>query len=212
MRCATPPATKRASRMGHPAVRYFERHHEGEKAVKISAKFLLSSVFVFFTGVPIWAQDCGHGIMWNHDEQSILDDLVKRQDCLNAKFQDNDSSYLKIEIYDLQDKLKQAELDHHTAETKIEDLQASLHLIERRLAMAEDEIEWLTPKTPASKPKAPVAKPAPGFIPDTPSTTPHPASKKPDASKPKTPVNKPTPDKPTAPANNATPAVKEGTH
>ena len=180
--------------------------------MKIFAKFLLSSVFVFFAGVPIWAQDCGHGIMWNHDEQSVIDDLVKRQDCLNAKLQDNDSSYLKIEIYDLQDKLKQAELDRHTAEIKIEDLQASLHLIERRLAMAEDEIEWLTPKAPASKLKAPVAKATPHFIPDAPSTTPHPASKKPDASKPKTPVNKPPLGTSTAPANNVTPAVKEGTH
>ena len=161
--------------------------------MKIFAKFLLSSVFVFFAGVPIWAQDCGHGIMWNHDEQSVLDDLVKRQDCLSAKLQDNDSSYLKMEIYDLQDKLKQVELDRQTAETKIEDLQASLHLIERRLAMAEDEIEWLTPKARASKPKAPVAKPAPHFVPDTQPATPHPASKKPDASKPKTPVSKPTP-------------------
>lgn len=167
--------------------------------MKILAKFLLSSVFVFFAGVPVWAQDCGHGYFWNRDEQSAITDLEKRQDCLNAKLQDNDSSYLKIEIYDLQDKLKQTELDLHTAETRIETLEASLHLIDRRLAMAEDEIQWLTPKAPASKPKAPVSKPTSGFIPDITATTPHPAGKKSDASKPKAPVNKPKP------------AVKEGT-
>ena len=80
---------------------------------------------------------------------------------------------LTTDILLVQNKLKQSELDLHTAETKIETLEASLHLIERRLAMAEDEIEWLTPKARASKP---------------------------------------TPGKLTAPANNSTPAVKEGTH
>jgi septal ring factor EnvC (AmiA/AmiB activator) len=147
--------------------------------VKILAKFLLSGVFVFFAGVPVWAQDCGHGILWNHDEQNVIDDLEQRQDCLNKKLQSQDNDYPKIEIYDLQDKLKQTELDLHSAETKIETQEASLHLIERRLAMAEDEIEWLTPrrsafKTPASKPKAPVNQP------------------KAAAGKPKTTASKPT--------------------
>jgi hypothetical protein len=179
--------------------------------VKILAKFLLSSVFVFFAGVSVWAQDCGHGILWNHDEQSVIEDLEQRQDCLSKKLQSQDDDYPKIEIYDLQDKLKQTELDLHTAETKIETQEASLHLIERRLAMAEDEIEWLTPKSsafkaPASKPKAPANQP------------------KAAASNPKTAASKPTTEwdvqgnpirqtlKPKAPAHKPTPAAKEGTH
>jgi len=169
--------------------------------VKILAKFLLVGVFVLLAGaVPVRAQDCGHGIMWNHDEQSVIEDLEQRQDCLSKKLEDSDPSYLKNEIDELQDKLQQAELDRHTAEIKSADLKASLGLIEIRLAHTEDEIEWLARKAPASKPKARVSKPTAGFIPDIPATTPHAASKKPDASKPKTPLHKPTP------------AVKEGTH
>jgi hypothetical protein len=129
--------------------------------MKIYAKFLMSSVFAFFVGVPVWAQDCGHEIMWNHDEQSVINDLVQRQDCLNKKLQYQDNDYLKIEIYDLQDKLKQAESDLSTAKTKIEDLEASLHLIGLRLTMAEDEIKWLTSKAPARKPKTPASQPTP---------------------------------------------------
>jgi hypothetical protein len=142
----------------------------------------------------------------------IVEMLEDRVNCLNDNMMQTNASVkslqsplisnenLTTDILLLEDKHKQTELDLNTAETKIETLEASLHLIERRLAMAEDEIEWLTPKAPAIKPKAPVSKPTSGFIPDTPATTPHPASKKSDASKPKAPVNKPTP------------AVKDGTH
>jgi hypothetical protein len=200
--------------------------------VKILVKFLLSSVFVFLPAVGC-AQyglygDCPfppRGVYTiERDNATIVNDLENGQNCLNdglkelkldvenlqSPLKGNDN--LKTEILELQNQLAQTKLDLHTAETKNETLEASLHLIDRRLAMAEDEIEWLTPKAPASRPKTPVRKPPSGFIPDTPTTTPHPASKKPDASKPKTPVNKPTPGKPTAPANNPTPAVKEGTH
>ena len=45
---------------------------------------------------------------------------------------------LTTDILLVQDKLKQSELDLNTAETKIETLEASLHLMERRLAMAEE--------------------------------------------------------------------------
>jgi len=201
--------------------------------VKILAKFLLSSVFVFLPAVG-----CAQDILGLHEDcgfppalkvyttdmngkvsSQIVEMLEDGQNCLNVNLMRLNASVkslqsplisnenLTTDIVLLQDKLKQAELDRHTAETKIEDLEASLHLIERRLAMAEDEIEWLTPKAPASKPKAPaskpkapVGKPTSGFIPDTPATTTHPTSKKSDASKPKAPVNKPAP------------AVKESTH
>jgi hypothetical protein len=202
--------------------------------VKILAKFLLSSVFVFLAAVG-----CAQDILGLHDDcgfapalkgftvetsvwinnklieevsPQIVEMLEDRVNCLNDNMMQMNASVkslqsplisnenLTTDILLLQDKLKQTELDLHTAETKVEDQEASLHLIERRLAMAEDEIEWLTPKARASKPKAPVSKPTSGFIPDTPATTPHPASKKSDAGKPKAPANKPTP------------AVKEGTH
>jgi hypothetical protein len=171
--------------------------------MKILAKVLLYSGFVFFARVPAWAQDCGHAILWDHDEQSIIDDLVQRQDCLNKKleYQDNDDS--KIEIYDLQDKLKQNQLDLHTAETKIETLEASLQLIERRLDMAEDEIGWLTPrsaafKTPVSKPKITTSKPTAQKVYLDDNGNPIASKPRAAASKPKTPVNKPAPGKPTA--------------
>ena len=143
---------------------------------------------------------------------AIVGILEDRVNCLNdnlielrTSVESHQSSLISsqsvaIDMLLLQDKLKQAELDRQTAETKIEDLEASLHLIERRLSMAENEIEWLTPKAPAHKPKAPVSKPPSGFTPDTPDTSPHPASTKFDATKPKAPLNKPTPGKPTAQA------------
>jgi hypothetical protein len=179
--------------------------------VKILAKFLLSSVFVFLPAVGraqddyfVPQKNCGS--LLTQANTTVVEELADKQDCINGNQIQLKTSVENLrfrmrsnetDILVLEDKLK---LDLHTAEAKIETLEASLHLIERRLAMAEDEIEWLTPKAPASKPKAPVSKPTSGFIPDTPPTTPHPASKKSDASKSKTPVNKPTP------------AVKEGTH
>jgi peptidoglycan hydrolase CwlO-like protein len=196
-------------------VRYFEHQHEGGIAVKILAKFLLSSVFVFLPAVG-GAQDtlgihdsCGFApalkgftvetSVWINNKlieevsPQIVEMLEDRVNCLNDNMMQLNASVkslqsplisnenLTTDILLLQDKLKQAELDRHTAETKIEDLEASLHLIERRLAMAEDEIEWLTPK-PSRIQKAP-------------------------ANKPKAPASKPT-----APASKPTPAVKEGTH
>jgi chromosome segregation ATPase len=72
---------------------------------------------------------------------------------------------LTTDILLVQDKLKQSELDLHTAETKIETLEASLHLIERRLAMAEDEIEWLTPRPRLASRRLRLASPLPVLSP-----------------------------------------------
>jgi hypothetical protein len=171
--------------------------------VKILAKFLLSTVLVFLPALCCAQDDyfvpqknCALPTLANTTK---VEELADKQDCINGnqiqlktsvenlrfRMRSNETNLLVLE-----DKLK---LDLRTAETKIATLEASLRLIERRLSMAEDEIEWLTPKAPASKLKAPVSKPTSGFIPDTPSTTPHPTSKKSDVSKPKAPVNTPTP-------------------
>jgi hypothetical protein len=144
--------------------------------MKILAKFLLSGVFVFFFGVPVWAQvswltNCQHGSYWDHNEQSVIKDLVERQDCLSAKLQEND--YLKTKIYDLQDKLEQTERDLHIAEVRIETL-------ESRYKMLDLLLTTLPERRPVNKPKAPVNNPTPG-------------KPKATASKPTAPVNKPMP-------------------
>jgi septal ring factor EnvC (AmiA/AmiB activator) len=77
-----------------------------------------------------------------------------------------------------------------------------LMTIETKLRTAEDDIQALQsesriPSHTTNRKTA--ANKSSGFIPDNPATTPHPASKKSDASKPKALVNKPKP------------AVKEGT-
>jgi hypothetical protein len=146
--------------------------------MKFLAKFLLSSVFVFFFGVPVWAQDCGHKLFWDDNEQSVINDLVHRQDCLNEKLQEND--YLKIEIYDLQDKLKQTERDLHTAEVRIETLESRYNMLDLLLTTLPERRPASKPMAPVNKPKAPVNNPTPG-------------KPKIPASKPTAPVNKPTP-------------------
>lgn len=92
------------------------------------------------------------------------------------------------DIKDLQDKLKQTELDLYSAETKIETL-------ENRLTTAEDEIQELKlySRIPPHPTNRKAANKSSGFIPDTPATTHHPASKNSDSNKPKTPDNKPKP-------------------
>jgi seryl-tRNA synthetase len=211
--------------------------------VKILAKFLLSSVFVFLPAVVCAQGPCG----WASSATDIfgrvspekVDRLVDNQNCLNdnlGKLEDKLDNLTKlkdkVEFLDtlvrsdagdttaLLDELRQTKDDLQTAETKIETL-------ENRLTTAEDEIQELKfdsriPPHPANR-KAAVNKSS-GFIPETPATTPHPASKKPDATKPKAPASKPTsgfvPDfppmssasKPKAPDNNPTPVVKEGAH
>jgi len=150
--------------------------------VKISSKFLLSSVFVvlFAMGVaPVDAQvslGCadlqeGHDFeVGTQDIQGAVEHLqtrVKKLEACLSEMQLNmsiaDPNLTVDQIDDNRKKLI-------TAETKIDDLEASLHLIEIRLAHTEDEIEWLAAKPPASKRKAP-------------------------ASHPNSPVNKPTPAK-----------------
>ncbi|MGA2831741.1 MAG: hypothetical protein ABSE55_01595 [Terracidiphilus sp.] len=210
--------------------------------MKILSKFLLFSVFVFLPAVVCaqdfkFFRDCGfapaleiyttdgHGLV----SPQIVGYLEDGQNCLNidvmelkdkVKWLDTAVGWNTDEFKDLLDELKQTKDDLHTAETKIETL-------ENRLTTAEDEIQELKfdsriPLHPANR-KATANRPS-GFIPDTPATTPHPAIKKSDASKPKAPASKPTsgfvPDfppmspasKPKALDNKQTPAVKEGPH
>jgi len=151
--------------------------------MKIFAKFLLPGVFVFFFGVPVWAQvswltNCRHGLYWDHNEQSVINDLVERQDCLSAKLQEND--YLKTKIYDLQDKLEQTERDLHIAEVRIETLESRYSMVDLLLTTLPERRPANKPMAPVNKPKAPVNNPTPG-------------KPKATASKPTAPVNKPMP-------------------
>jgi len=190
--------------------------------VKILAKFLLSSVFVFLPAVG-----CAQDILGLHDDcgfapalkiytkeldgkvsPQIVEMLEDGQNCLNGNLirlktsveslhtqmgWNADSNLgFRNDFQDLQDKLKQTELDLHTAVTKIETLEDRLRTAEETLQVLKLSA-WMPPR-PASNPKATV-------------------------SKPKAPVNMPTPgkpkaptSKPTAPVNKPTPAVKEGTH
>ena len=193
--------------------------------MRISAKFLLSSLFAFLPAVGC-AQyglygDCPFPPRGSYiiepDNATIVKDLENGQNCLNdglkelkldvgnLQSQPRGNDDLKTEILELQDKLAQTKLDLRIDETKIETLQNSYDMLSRLLdRMLNDRLNGSglaarKPAGPVSKPNAPASKPSPSFIPDTPATAPHPASKKSDASKPKAPVTKPAP------------AVKEGT-
>jgi len=181
--------------------------------VKILVKVLLSSIFVFLPAIGC-AQD-GFNLLLGQiskvqrecqdkqfvlemklqDQQKDIQDLAKRQDALkqaldNAKF---DIEFLK------------SMRDTDGVSKKLNTAVSKLYETEERLRKAEETIEMLDLRLSALEPRAsklktPVRKSTPDFIPDSPATTPHPVSKKSDASKPKAPVNKPTP------------TVKEGTH
>jgi len=178
------------------------------KTVKISAKFLLSSVFVFLPAIGcaqddyfVPQKDCGS--LRAFGNTTIVEELADKQACIignqiqlkasveNLRFRVSGN---EIDIKILEDKLKQTLL-----ETKIELLEANLHSLERRLSMAEDEIEWLTPKAPASKPKAAVSKPK--------TTASKPATEWNAQGKPIQPITKPK-----APVSKPTPTIKEGPH
>ncbi len=187
--------------------------------MKILAKFLLSGVFVFLPAVD-HAQDtsglhgdCGFAPalkIYTVDRDGrvtppTVEDLEDGQNCINVNLMGLKESVGNLhtqvgcradDIRDLQDKLKQAERDLHTAETKIETL-------DDRLSKTEDEIRELRLDfsiPPHRAIKKPDASKSSGLIPDAPATTPHPANKKFDASKPKAPASKPKR------------AVKEGAH
>lgn len=221
--------------------------------MKILAKFFQSSVFVFLPAVVCAQGPCGFSPLMESALANEITDMGRGgradifeyldvfghledgQNCLNDKLEKLKESVefekrwntnaIDIrgnadDIKDLRDKLKQAELDLYTAETRIETL-------ENNLATAEDEIQELKfgsriPPRPASR--KPATSKSSRFIPVTPSPTPHPTSKKPDATKPMPSVGKPTsgfvPDfppmspasKPKAPDSKPTPAVKDGTN
>jgi hypothetical protein len=171
--------------------------------VKILAKFLLSSVFVFLPAVGCAQNDfrlygnCPfppHGVyIIERDNATIVEHLEDGQNCLNdslmklkldvedlqSPLRGNDD--LKTEILKLQDQLAQTKLDLRMDETKIETLQHSYdmlsHLFDRMLndKLNDSGLAARKPVAPASKPKASVSKPK-------------------------------------APVNKQTPAIKEGTH
>jgi hypothetical protein len=183
--------------------------------MKILAKFLLSSVFVFLTaGVAAQAQDCGVPLTLkmglDREVGATVKALEDGQDCLNdslkslkldvenlqSPLRSNDD--LKTEILELQNQLEQTKLDLRATEMKIETLQHSYdmlsHLFDR---MLNDRLNGSGLAAP--KPKAPASKPLTQW----------------DAQgNPIQPANKPTApaSKPKAPVNEPTPAGKEGTH
>jgi hypothetical protein len=160
--------------------------------VKTLLLFLISSVSVFLpAAVAAQTKDCRFPTaqqillmtgLGREGNEIIVKALEEGQNCLNENLSDNEA-----EILDLHDRLKQYELDLHTAETKTETLESKLADIEFRLSAAEHMIEILTssPRTvphPAGKPKA--------------------AASKPTASNPNAPAIKPKPTaEPTTPTN-----------
>jgi hypothetical protein len=171
--------------------------------MKILAKFLLSSVFVFLPAVCCSQddfrldKDCGFAPalkVYTTDPNGrvspqIVEMLEDGQNCLNDNLIGLKTSVEKLhtemgwnahsnlgirdDIKDLDEKLEQTELKLHTAETKIETLEDRLRTAEEALQLLQQRA-WMPPR-PASSPKA-------------------------TASQPKAPVNKPTP------------AAKESTH
>ena len=191
--------------------------------MKVLTKVLVSSVCAFLSvGVaePLSAQTWSQYIalqgsvfeleMKLQDQQKYTQDLARRQNALseaykNAKF---DIDFLRS-MRDFADtKTDDTSKKLNTAESKLRETEDRLTKAEEIIGMQNLRLSALearankpkTPTAPASKLKAPVSKPPSGFTPDTPDTSPHPASNKFDASKPKAPLNKPTPGKPTAQA------------
>jgi len=140
--------------------------------MKILATFLVSSVFVFLPTVGyaqddyfVPQKDCGS--LLTLANTTAVEELADKQACINGNQVQLKTSVENLrfrmrssetDILMLQDKLK---LNLSTDETRIETLEASIHLLERRLSMAEDEIEWLTRKAPANKPATAAKKPTP---------------------------------------------------
>ena len=107
----------------------------------------------------------------------IVETLEDGQNCLNVNLMrlrasDKDlhtqmgwiaDSHLETrnDIKDLQDKLKQTELDLHAAETKIETLEKNYDMLNLQLTALTARRPVSKPLAPASKPKAPASKPTP---------------------------------------------------
>jgi len=138
--------------------------------MKVSAMFLMFVVSVFLPAAGL-AQD--NYFVPQKDCSSFMstgavEELAYKQDCLNGNQKQLKTSVEdlrfrtranEIDILMLKDKFK---VDVHTDESRIEALEAHIHLLEARLAMAEDEIGWLSRKTPPNKPKPAATKSAPG--------------------------------------------------
>ncbi|MDR3430768.1 MAG: hypothetical protein P4L95_02480 [Rouxiella aceris] len=155
--------------------------------MKILAKSLLSSVFVFLPAV-CFAQhgfgldkDCGFapalkmytterdGTLGGKVSPQIVEMLEDGQNCLNdnlirlrASIKSLQSPLISNESFTtdillLQDKLKQTEFNLHTAETKIETLEDRLKTAEETLQLLQ--LRASMPPRPARSPKATVSKP-----------------------------------------------------
>ncbi len=95
--------------------------------------------------------------------ESAINALVKVQDCLNEKLRhlEANNSWLETEVYDLQDKLKQTELDLHTATVRIETLEEDRSSWDHLYTVPMARRPASKPKAAAGQPKAPVNKPKP---------------------------------------------------
>jgi hypothetical protein len=143
-------------------------------------------------------------------EPAIVEILEDKQNCLNNNLMQLHTSVEELhtqmgwnadsnlgfrnDIHDLQDKLKQTELDLHTAVTKIETLEDRLRTAEETLQVKAQRMD--APR-PASNPKATVSKPKTASQWDAQGN----------------PIVQPLGvRKPAAPVNKPSPKVKEGAH
>jgi nitrogen regulatory protein PII-like uncharacterized protein len=153
---------------------------QGGKLVKILAKFLLSSVFVFLpaTGVvPLYAQHYRGVLPSSYQELRDYDSIGVKSD--EQKAIEN----LEERCQHLEDAMKEMQFnasiyDAHLMVDQIDDnrkklltVETKLYETEDRLTKAEETIAALDLRLlalEASKRKARVSKPTSGFIPDTP--------------------------------------------
>jgi TolA-binding protein len=171
-------------------VRFFEHQHKGGFAVKISAKFLLSGVFVLLPAtsfVPLYAQHYRGALPSSYQELRDYDGIGVKSD--EQKAIEN----LEERCQHLEDALKAMQFnasiyDAHLMVNQIDDNRKKLLTVETKLYETEDRLTKAEETIAALDLRLLTL----------------------EASKPKAPVNKPTLGKPTAPANK--PAVKEGTH
>lgn len=148
--------------------------------MKILALFL-SGFFLFFAGVPAWAQDCKPRLFLDIpgmvDVPTAIAELAKGQDCLNQELQRlrANNGFLETEIYNLQEERDRLNTQLQNLETEIQDVDGRLNRTKLNLAITMGTIftlehgrvpwnpSYAAPPAgrPASKPKAPVNKPKP---------------------------------------------------
>lgn len=112
--------------------------------MKNSAVFSLSFFFLF-AGVSSWAQDCDRYTRFSVEPS--LSDLQQGEHCLNEKLKDLEVTRdYSGDIWELQNKLRQTEVDLHTVESKIETLEDRLNTAEERLSAAEHRLRMVRVK------------------------------------------------------------------